>query len=150
MLSPPHFIDLLAGLVESLPHQKTLSERGLAFAWSSFPEQAKRQLEPVHLAYACNQRILDPEPRQQLAIHIQLLAYLYPLEAGVPMVDRGLRPDLPLRMERPQVFHPLSIYQAHQAPALIPAPPVGVISRESAAERQQRLARLAAQTGVLA
>lgn len=150
MLAPPEFMALLGGLVESLPHHKTLSERGLAFAWSSFPEQAKRELDPLHLAYACNQRILDPEPQQQLAIHIQLLAYLYPLDAGVPVVDRGLRRDLPQRMERPQTFHPLSIYQAHQPPALAAAPPLGAIRRESAAERQQRLVRLAAQTGVLA
>lgn len=148
MLSAPAFIDLLAGLVESLPHQKTLSERGLGFAWTTFPARAKQELTPLQLAYACNQRILDPEPRQQLAIHIQLLAYLYPLEAGVPVVDRGLRPDLAERMRQPQSFHPLSTYQAHQPPAL--PPPPAIPRTESAAERQQRLIRLAAQTGVAA
>jgi len=148
MLSAHAFIDLLAGLVESLPHQKTLSERGLGFAWSTFPAQAKQELTPVLLAYACNQRILDPEPRQQLAIHVQLLTYLYPLEAGIPVVERGLRLDLEQRMQRPQSFHPLSTHLAHQPPALPPLPVVP--RRESAAERQQRLIQLAAQTGVAA
>jgi len=148
MLTANAFIDLLAGLVESLPHQKTLSERGLGFTWTSFPGRAKQELTAIQLAYACNQRILDPEPRQQLAIHIQLLTYLYPVEAGVPVVDRGLRSDLTERMKAPQSFHPLSIHQAYQPPAL-PLPPASP-RIESAAERQQRLTQLAAMTGVVA
>ena len=146
MLTAPDFINCLAGLIESLPHHKALSERGLAFAWSSFPPQAKSDLSPDLLAYAAMQRLIDPEPRQQLAIHIQLLAYLYPLSNGVPAVQQGLRPDLRDRLKQPSLFHPLTTQPAH-LPALPPVEPAQ-LPQESPEQRRRRLTALLHQTAV--
>lgn len=151
MLQPAAFIDLLAGLIETLPLHKTLSERGLVFAWSTFPEKAKSQLSPFHLAYAATQRILDPNPNTKLAIHVQLLTYLYPLENALPVIGRGLRADLQLRMQNPDRFHSIATVdrenqQAYQPPALPPAVPPAPI--ETLEQRRSRLERIAAQTGV--
>lgn len=148
MLTAPDFINLLAGLIESLPQHKTLSERGLSFAWGSLPSRAKQELTPQLLAYAATQRLLDPEPRQQLAIHIQLLAYLYPLHNGMPVVERGLRADLTERLQQPDQFHPLITPEAHRRVLLpgedepTPLPP------ESPSELLRRISGLASQTGV--
>jgi len=147
MLTYDTFINLLSGLVESLPQHKALSELGLAFAWVSLPEPAKNQLTPQHLTYAATQRTLDPDPNQRLAIHVQLLAYLYPLSNGSPAVEQGLRQDLEQRMREPHVFHPLSVSTAHAAPALPPAHWMPVWSDESPEQRRQRLDLLAQQTG---
>jgi hypothetical protein len=144
MLTAPDFINALAGLIECLPHHKALSERGLAFAWSSLPPQAKADLSPPLLAYATTQRLLDPEPRQQLAIHIQLLAYLYPLHNGVPFVQQGLRPDLQRRIQQPGVFHPLITHPEHQR-ALPPAADVP-LPQESREQRRRRIQSLAEAT----
>jgi hypothetical protein len=136
-------------LVESLPQHKALSELGLSFAWISLPDPAKRDLTNEHLTYAATQRTLDPDPNQRLAIHVQLLAYLYPLRDGSPAVDQGLRHDLKRRMADPHVFHPLSVNIAHTAPALPPAEHwLPVWTDESAQQRRERLDRLAQQTGV--
>lgn len=153
MLQPAAFIDLLAGLIETLPFHKSLSERGLVFAWSSFPQRAKSQLSPLHLAYAATQRILDPNPNTKLAIHVQLLTYLYPLENALPVIGRGLRADLQQRMQDPDRFHPIATAerennQAYQPPALLPAPAPAPL--ETLEQRRTRLERIAAQTGVTA
>lgn len=146
MLNAPDFLSLLAGLIESLPMHKALSERGLAFAWSSLPAAAKQQLNQQHLAFAATQRILDPEPRTHLAIHIQLLAYLYPLSNGVPAVDQGLRLDLDQRMAEPDRFHPLSTPAEHRR-VLLPGEPQP-LPPESAEQLRCRISRLAKQTGL--
>lgn len=148
-ISAPDFINLLAGLVESLPHHKALSERGLAFAWVSLPDAAK-QLTIDHLSYAATQRLLDPDPNQKLAIHIQLLAYIFPLRDGLPATDRPVRHDLAERMRSPHRFHPLSPAPAHAAPALPPFPSVLSSSpswqEEPLEQRRRRLEHLAQQT----
>lgn len=147
MLSATDFINLLAGLVESLPQHKALSERGLSFAWVSFPDAAKRQLTADHLSYAAAQRLLDPDPNQKLAIHIQLLAYLYPLRDGLPATDRPVRHDLADRMRSPHTFHPLCPAPAHAAPALPPMPSLPPLwQMEPLEQRRRRLERLAQQT----
>lgn len=146
MLNATDFINVLAGLVESLPQHKSLSERGLAFAWLTFPPPAKAQLSSEHLSYAANQRLLDPDPRQNLAIHIQLLIYLYPVgDGGMPSTDRPVRHDLAERMKTPHTFHPLSTPAAHSAPALPPSLPAAM-PVESLQQRRRRLERLAQQT----
>lgn len=145
MLTATDFINVLAGLVESLPQHKALSERGLSFAWVTFPDSAKRRLSSEHLSYAANQRLLDPEPRQHMAIHIQLLAYLYPLRDGVPATDRPVRHDLAERMKAPHTFHPLSKSWA-EAPPVLPALQPQLSPVESLDERRRRLERLAQQT----
>lgn len=147
MLTADGFINLLAGLVESLPHHKALSERGLAFAWISFPESAKQQLTTEQLSYAAIQRLLDPDPNQRLAIQIQLLAYLYPLRDGLPATDRPVRHDLLQRMRTPHTFHPLAVVQAHNPPALLPPPSLPPLwARESVEQKRHRLEHLARQT----
>lgn len=151
MLQPDAFIDLLAGLVETLPFHKSLSERGLVLAWSTFPQQAKSHLSPLHLAYAATQRLLDPSPNTKLAIHIQLLTYLYPLENSLPITGRGLRSDINERMQQPDRFHPIATadlenLQAYKPPALPPAP--SPPPAETLEQRRARLERIAAQTGV--
>lgn len=146
MLSAPDFIHLLAGLIESLPHHKALSEIGLSFAWSSLPDLAKRQLTPQLIAYAAKQRLLDPEPREKLAIHVQLLVYLYPLHNGMPAVEQGLRPDLDERLRQPDRFHPLTTIEAHRR-VLLPGEPEP-IPVMSTSELMQHLSQLASQTGV--
>ena len=49
--------------------------------------------------------MLDPEPYQEIPLHLSLLRYLYPLENNRGAVERGLRSDLAERMKRPEVFH---------------------------------------------
>ena len=150
MLKPDEFFDLLAGLAECIPLAKTMSTRGLAFAWTTFPQQAREQLTSAHLAYACMQRALDPSPDQKMAVHIQLLTYLYPIRDGAPCFTAGLRHDLPQRMDDPSTFHPLVINQAHAAPQL-PAgphrPPSFAI--ETPEQRRKRIRLLASKTGAL-
>jgi|GEM_PF-6240770 hypothetical protein len=146
MLTAPDFIHLLAGLIESLPHHKALSELGLSFAWSSLPDLAKRQLTPQLIAYAAKQRLLDPEPREKLAIHVQLLVYLYPLHNGMPAVEQGLRPDLDERLRQPDRFHPLVTIEAHRR-VLVPCEPEPVPVM-STSELFRHLSQLASQTGV--
>ena len=147
MLTAADFFNLLAGLVESLPQHKALSERGLAFAWVTFPDAAKQQLSVEQLSYAATQRLLDPEPNQRLALHIQLLTYLYPLRDGLPATDRPVRHDLAARMQSPHTFHPLAVVQAHGAPALSPPPTLPPIwTQETIQQKRHRLERLARQT----
>lgn len=148
MLTAPDFIHLLAGLIESLPHHKALSEIGLSFAWSSLPDQAKQQLNPQLIAYAAKQRLLDPEPREKLAIHVQLLAYLYPLHNGMPAVEHGLRTDLEERLRQPDRFHPLTTLAAHRRVLLPGEEQHTPLPVESAAELKRRISALAGETGV--
>lgn len=149
MLKPDEFFDLLAGLAECIPLAKTLSTRGLAFAWTTFPQQAREELTSAHLAYACAQRTFDPAPDQKMAVHIQLLTYLYPMRDGVPCLTTGLRHDLPERMNNPSTFHPLVINQAHCAPSLpSAAEPVPQFLTETPEQRRKRIRLLARQTGV--
>lgn len=149
MLAATDFVNLLTGLVESLPQHKALSERGVLFAWASFPEEAKQQLTPGHLAYAATQRVLDPEPRNQVAIHIQLLAYLYPLRNGAPDLARGFRMDLEQRMAAPGRFHPLTAAAEHQRVLLPGEPQTPFTPQETAEQLRRRLNRIASQTGVV-
>lgn len=147
MLNATDFINLLAGLVECLPRHKALSERGLAVAWSAFPNAAKHQLTTEHLSYAASQRLLDPRPNEDLAIHIQLLSYLYPLRDGLPATDRPVRNDLAQRMKAPHTFHPIGPVRADQAPPPPTSPSLPPFWQlESLGQRRRRLERLAQQT----
>lgn len=140
MITVNDFTKAISGMIECLPFQKVISENGLIFAWLSFPEAAKQQLLPVHLAYACTQRVLDPDPDLNRAIHIQLLVYLYPVINGAACTDRGLRAEIADRLKDPHRFHPLVKRQEAQLPPLLPAsygPP-----EESIAQRRNRLEKL--------
>lgn len=109
---------------------------------------AKEHLTPQLLAYACNQRALDPAPNERMAIHIQLLQYLYPMRDGAPFLEAGLRQDLSRRLINPNIFHPLVQSDCHvvqRAPAL---PEAAIVSRETPEQRRARIRLIAKQTGV--
>ena len=150
MLTPEQFIDAISGLIESIPLHKAISERGLAFAWSAFPADAKRILTANQLAYACIQRTLDPDPNLKLAIQIQLLTYLFPLRDGMPQLSAGLRHDLPQRIADPYTFHSITPQDpAHRLTALPPSDELVLNWQvESPQQRRQRLEALARQTGI--
>jgi hypothetical protein len=148
MLTAEQFIDGLSGLVESIPLHKALSERGLAFAWSAFPADAKSLLTGNQFAYACIQRTLDPDPNLKLAIQVQLLTYLYPMRDGMPHLAQGLRADLPDRMRDPYTFHPTApINPAHRALPPADDRPIA-LAPEPQELRIERLQALARQTGI--
>jgi hypothetical protein len=98
-------IRTIQGLQSLLPFAKQIDEAGLLMLWTSFPEQAKAQLTPEMLQYAACQRLIDPDPPKELAIHVQLLRYVYRLEDNLPNFQWGLKADLPARMASPSQFH---------------------------------------------
>ena len=102
------FIDALTALGELLPMGKSLSPSAVALAWGLLPIQAKEQLDAEHMLYAMQQLQADPQPERDLSVTLQLLRYLFPLENGRPVYDRGLRSDLAKRMASPERFHALN------------------------------------------
>ena len=108
----------LHAMTALLPQQKTLSQEVLVFSWASFPETAKRQMTREHLAFACDQRLKDPDPDLGRAVHIQLLTYVYPMIDGVSRMDNGFRSDLAIRMAAPDRFHCLTTRYEPKLPDL--------------------------------
>jgi hypothetical protein len=70
-------------------------------------------------AYACNQRLLDPNPDKEQALHLQLLKYVYRTRDGQPAFDWGFKEDLPQRMSAGAVFQSLTPRQGQQAIAAV-------------------------------
>lgn len=105
MINADDFQAAMTGLLQMLPMQRQLTGPALVMAWDSFPLAAKSELNDSMLAWACSQRLKDPEPPKEMATHLSLLRYLYPLENDRPVVERGLRPDLAERMAEPDRFH---------------------------------------------
>lgn len=105
MISKENLVITLSGLLEVLPMLRPLSAPALAFVWDTFPQVAKEQLTPASLEWACGQRLLDPNPPRDVAIHHALLRYCYPLENDRAAFHRGLRHDLAQRMAEPDRFH---------------------------------------------
>jgi hypothetical protein len=99
------FIETITYLVELMPTQRKISDNAVMMQWQTFPAKAKVDLTRESMIYAAGQRMLDPEPFQEVPLHLSLLRYLYPLENNRGAVDRGLRSDLAERMKRPEVFH---------------------------------------------
>lgn len=94
MLSPKAFTQVLLGLQQLRPMAKQLDEFALALAWQTFPEQAKRELTDLDIAWAAGQLVQDPNPVKDEAPHVALLRYLYRIGDGRPRLDWGLRfPD---------------------------------------------------------
>jgi hypothetical protein len=89
-----------------LPYSKKLLDDEIKFVWLTLPQSVKDQVSDEMWAYACNQRLLDPEPDKELALHIQLLRYVYRVRDGQPAFDWGLKTDLPQRMALGGQFHP--------------------------------------------
>ena len=100
-----NFRQVLTALTSALPFAKPLGEEAWLLLWLSFPDHAKRHVTPAMWAYAASQRLMDAAPAKEVAIHIQLLRYLYRLENGIPNVEWGLKQDLLARMERAGIFH---------------------------------------------
>lgn len=118
----------LTTLMQLLPMSKQLTPAAMSMAWDTFPERAKLDLSGEALLFAVQQRMLDPQPPKDVAPHIALLRYVYPVnrttrrERGEevivdhPMVERGLRHDLAKRMAAPGQFHELVRTLPEQAP----------------------------------
>ena len=131
VLSRDAFIDALTALGELLPMGKTLSPSAVALAWGTFPLTAKELLDADGLLYAMQQLQLDPHPAKELSVAFQLLRYVFPCAAptyasdgtcknpGQPILDRGLRDDLPARMEHPEVFHALHHHAASKPASVV-------------------------------
>jgi hypothetical protein len=106
MLSFEHFTATLGALTEALPRGKRMAEATFALMWATFPAKAKQQLTPEIWMYAAAQRLLDPEPAEDLPLPQQLLNYVFRNENGRANVAWGLKADLTERMSRPDQFNP--------------------------------------------
>ena len=117
MINIKQFHAAVTSLMQLLPMSKQLTGSALTMAWDTFPERAKIDLTDEILLYAVQQRVLDTEPQRDIAPHIALLRYVYPVKRTTkeqrgletftdqPLLDRGLRPDLAQRMARRDCFH---------------------------------------------
>lgn len=121
MLSLEQFSVTLGALSEALPRGKRMAEATYALLWATFPAKAKEDLTPEVWMYAAAQRLLDPEPMEDLPLPMQLLNYVYRNENGRANVSWGLKADLPERMARAHVFNP---QPQPGAVVLPPEPPV--------------------------
>jgi len=99
------FQAVLTTLTQLLPMQRQLDAAALVMAWDTWPRAAKAQITASMLQFAAVQRQMDPAPPRDVALHMALLRYLYPIENDRPVVERGLRPDLPERMQDPDRFY---------------------------------------------
>ncbi len=106
MLSFEHFTATLGALTEALPRGKRMAEATFALMWATFPAKAKEDLTPEIWMYAAAQRLLDPDPMEDLPLPMQLLNYVFRNENGRANVAWGLKADLPERMARPDCFNP--------------------------------------------
>lgn len=106
MLQLEHFISTLNALQEALPRGKRLGEATYALMWATFPAKAKQDLTPEIWMYAAAQRLLDPDPMEDLPLPMQLLNYVFRNENGRANVSWGLKADLPERMANPDRFNP--------------------------------------------
>mgnify|MGYP006271009337 FL=1 len=99
-----------------LPYAKKLADDEIKFIWLLIPQHVKDDVSDEMWAYACNQRLLDPNPDKEQALHLQLLKYVYRVRDGQPAFDWGLKEDLPQRMKAGAAF------QGQQAtqPTLLP------------------------------
>jgi len=111
----------ITSLLQLLPMQRPLTPAALVLAWDTFPANAKRDLSGMVLQFCVIQRLMDPAPPKELALHMALLRYAYPLENDRPATERRLRADLVERMAAPDRFHdpaPVRHEQAPQRPRL--------------------------------
>ena len=97
-----------------LPYAKKLADDEIKFLWLLIPQQVKDDVSDEVWAYACNQRLLDPNPDKEQALHLQLLKYVYRVRDGQPAFDWGFKEDLPQRMKAGAVFQGPTSMQGHQ------------------------------------
>lgn len=128
-ISMRDFAPALGFLAEMLPMQRALSDEALAMLWETVPNAAKIHLSPDSLAFAVRQRLLDPAPPKEQALHVCLLRYVFPVERTLRrergeevvcdrvLLEAGPRSDLAERMAQPDRFHdPAPARQEHQVP----------------------------------
>jgi hypothetical protein len=105
MLSEEDFTGSIACALEMLPMMRQLSTTTLAKMYMQLPSSVVQDLNLMLLEYAIKQRMLDPDPPNKIAFHMQLFRYVYPLENNVAVFDRGLRSDLRDRISNPDIFY---------------------------------------------
>jgi hypothetical protein len=105
MISEEDFTGLIACALEMLPMMRQLSTTTLAMIYVQLPRKTIEELNSVLLQYAIKQRLLDPSPPNNMAFHMQLFRYLYPLENNAVVFERGFRSDLRERISKPDTFH---------------------------------------------
>jgi len=137
MITIEDFQVAVSSLLQLLPMQRALDPAALLLAWDTFPDRAKIDLTDEILLFAVQQRMLDPEPPKDVAPHVALLRYCYPVDRTVrrqrgeevvsdqPIVERGLRRDLAQRMAAPDRFHDPALARQEQAPLRQPQLPAG-------------------------
>jgi len=106
----------ITSLLQLLPMQRPLTPAALVLAWDTFPASAKRDLTGEVLRFCVGQRLMDPAPPKELAPHLALLRYAYPLENDRPATERRLRSDLAERMAAPDHFHDPAPVRHEQTP----------------------------------
>jgi len=125
MITLEEFQAAITSLQQLLPMQRPLTPAALVLAWDTFPASAKRDLTGEVLRFCVGQRLMDPAPPKELAPHLALLRYAYPLENDRPVVERSLRSDLAERMAAPDRFHDPAPVRHEQAPPQRPRLPGG-------------------------
>lgn len=105
MIDEKSFTTSIVLLQASLPYAKQLSTEGIVLLWDTFPRHAKMNMTEEILKFAVTQRMLDPDPPKEIALHLSLLRYVYPLENNRAAIQFGLRNDLHERMNAPDIFH---------------------------------------------
>jgi hypothetical protein len=122
------FLPAMGLLAEMLPMQRALGDEALAMAWETMPNAAKIHLTPESLAFAVKQRLMDPDPPKEQALHIALLRYVFPIERTIrrergeeiafdrALLENGPRADLRERMANPSRFHDPAPARQEQAP----------------------------------
>ena len=116
MITIEEFQAAITSLLQLLPMQRPLTPAALVLAWDTFPASAKRDLTGEVLRFCVGQRLMDPAPPKELAPHLALLRYAYPLENDRPATERRLRSDLAERMAAPDHFHDPAPVRHEQAP----------------------------------
>ena len=116
MITLEDFQAAITSLLQLLPMQRPLTPAALVLAWDTFPASAKRDLTGEVLRFCVGQRLMDPAPPKELAPHLALLRYAYPLENDRPATERRLRADLAERMAAPDRFHDPAPVRHEQAP----------------------------------
>jgi len=106
MITEQDFCSVLLALGRTLPRFKPWDEMAMSLAWMTFPERAKQELSREILIYAAGQRRLDPNPKEDVPLDLQLLDYVFRNRDGRADVLWGLKDDLPERMANSNRFNP--------------------------------------------
>lgn len=150
------FAPAMGFLCEMLPMQRALSDEALAMAWETMPNSAKIHLTQESLAFAVKQRLVDPAPPKEQALHIALLRYVFPVERTVRrergedaisdrvLLENGPRADLRERIQEPDRFHDPAPVREDLQPARERAPrlPAGGAWHPSMMTGEQRYAHV--------